>query len=327
MQFTLKTAKKRLVESSNAYGQNDLRDIVNNAIQHLSTMAGWERLRRVLRFCTVGPHFVLPQGCAGIVRACVNGRPTTVRAQDFRFLHSGPGEMARPPSGFCFVRASNIIDAGMKPVMFEPMAPFRVFATAPHAGGTGSANARIVVKGISPAGEFVQVVLSPAPESDGPSFTGVVVPATVFQNVTEVTLDGTDEYVTLYAEDVVTEVRWPIAVYNPFIEAPEFRHYDIRDVNPGQPIELLVECRIDPVPLVEDTDVVMLPSFNPIEWVVRGDWQMKAGETEAAQKYYSMAANWLKALEVVETTEQTSIVVNSVFDNSLGEVSMESVNI
>ena len=69
MQFTLKTAKTRLAGSSNAYGQNDLRDLINNAIQHLSTMAGWERLRRVLRFCAVGPHFVLPQGWASFAHA------------------------------------------------------------------------------------------------------------------------------------------------------------------------------------------------------------------------------------------------------------------
>ena len=69
------------------------------------------------------------------------------------------------------------------------------------------------------------------------------------------------------------------------------------------------------------------PSLNPVEWMIRGDWMMKAGETENAQKYYSMAANWLKALEVTEATAQTSVVVNSVFDNSMGEISMESVNI
>ena len=86
MQYTLGQAKKRLAASCNAYGQNDLRDLINNAIQALAGMTGWECLRKVLRFSSAGPGFVLPQGCAGLVRACVNGRPTTVRGQDFRFI-------------------------------------------------------------------------------------------------------------------------------------------------------------------------------------------------------------------------------------------------
>ena len=259
----------------------------------------------------------------GIIRACVNGRPTTVRSQDFRFLHSGPGELARPPSGFCPVRASNIVDAGMKPVMFEPVAPFRLLALVPGAVAVPQ-DAVVTVCGASPTGEYVREVLTPVVEAA--AVDAEAGPA-VFQTVHAVTVSGQSEYVTLYAEDLVTRARWPIALYNPLVEAPEFRHYEIRDIMPTQPVELIVECRIDPMPLVNDSDVVPLPSFNPIEWVVRGDWQMKAGETEAAQKYYAMAASWLKSLEVVEATEQTSIVVNSVFDNSLGEVSMESVNI
>ena len=344
MQYTLKSARRILRASSNAYGQNELRDSINRAIQSLAGMKGWVHLRKILRFVSEGPHFALPQGYAGIVRACVNGRPTTVRAQDFRFIQSGPGELSHPPSGFCPVRASNIVDVGMKPVMCEPRAPFRVFATAACASRerddgssyTGSADARIVVRGFSPSGELVRVELVPAKESvyasdgtlvAGDGTTELTVPDTQIQTVTEVTLDGTDEYVTLYAEDPLTDVRWPIALYNPYIEAPEFRHYEIAGVPPNVPVELLLECRIDPVPLVEDTDVLPLNSINPVEWAIRGDWQMKAGETEAAQKYYGMAANWLNALETTEGTVQTSVVVNSVLGNSFGEISAESVNI
>jgi hypothetical protein len=54
---------------------------------------------------------------------------------------------------------------------------------------------------------------------------------------------------------------------------------------------------------------------------------MKAGEVDQAQKYYNQAASWLKAQEVVKETTQTSLVVNSVFENSMGQLSAESVNI
>lgn len=335
MQYTLKTARKALAESSNAYGANDLRAMINRAIQNLSNMAGWQQLRKVLRFSAIGPHFVLPQGCAGLVRACVNGRPATIRAQDFRFIHSGPGDMIRPPSGFRPLGAANVLDIGMKPVMFEPSAPFYVFASTP----SGTSGTAVTVKGLTPEGELRAIPLKAqqAPEYDpltdeliaGTPIADMELPGVVFQQILEVTVEeGGSEYVTLYAADaVLSDHRFPIALYNPEVEAPEFRHYSISDIAPGQPIELLVETRIDPMPLVLETDVLPFPTLNPVEWMIRGDWYMKAGEVDQAQKYYSQAASWLKAQEVVKETMQTSLVVNSVFENSMGQLSAESVNI
>jgi Tfp pilus assembly protein PilF len=81
------------------------------------------------------------------------------------------------------------------------------------------------------------------------------------------------------------------------------------------------------MPLVLETDVLPFPTLNPVEWMIRGDWYMKAGEIDQAQKYYGQAASWLKSQEVVKETTQTSLVVNSVFENSMGQLSAESVNI
>lgn len=319
MQYTLASARRILRESSNAYGQNDLRDSINRAIQNLSGMAGWDRLRKVLRFHAVGPHFALPQGCAGIVRVCMNGHPATVRAQDFRFLQSGPGELNRLPPGFCPVRSSNVIDVGFKPVMFEPHGGFRLFAVS-QSGGV-----KIVVRGLAPDGDLVRQELTSLPDSALQDDFEVEGPE--LRVITEVTLPDAEERSFLYAEELATGRRYPIAAYHPMVEAPEFRHYELANVRPGQPVELLVECRIDPLPLVEETDVLALPSINPVEWMIRGDWCMKANETEAAQKYYGMAANWLKALEVTEATAEVPVVVNSRMLGSPGELTMDAFNI
>lgn len=334
MQYTLKRAKEVLVESSNAYGQNDLRRLINKAIQDLSGMAGWEQLRKVLRFSSVGPCFVLPQGCAGIVRACLNGKPATVRAQDFRFLLSGPGDIDRPPSGFMPLRTTNVLDLGMKPVMFEPRGCFYLFASSP----AGSVDPVLTIKGLTPDGELraLELTAQRAPVYDtstgelvdGVPYDEMTLSSVALQQIVEVTVSGASEYITLHAASAVSpEYRTPIAIYNPEVDAPEFRHYSLSGVRPDQPVELLVECRIDPLPLVLDTDIIPFSSLNPIEWMIRGDWMMRAGEVDNAQKYYNQAAAWLRAQEITKGTIQTSLVVNSAFDNSLGEVSMDSVNI
>ena len=117
--MTFGQAKEELAYSVNAYADRDLAKSINRALRALIALHPLKCLRKVYRFCSAGPEFVLPQGCAGLVRACVNGRPVTMRGQDFRFLQAGPGDMDRPG----FRPVSNVADLGVKPVMFEPGRP------------------------------------------------------------------------------------------------------------------------------------------------------------------------------------------------------------
>lgn len=354
MLYTLSKAKKALRESTNAYGQTDLRAMINRAIQSLAGMKGWERLRKVLRFPCVGPRFFLPQGCAGLVRACVNGHPATVRAQDFSFIHSGPGDMVHPPLGFMPVRAANVRDAGEEPVMFQPSAPCYLGVWSPKGAPVYSESGHVPVtlRCITPDGRYIRLGLGvnedPEYDSSGNHVSGApfnsepgavdessesdypIWDTTLVQCVTEVVLDVPDdygEYLVLYAKDHLRGTVYPLASYNPEVDIPVFRHYEISDIRPGCPVEILAETRLEPLPLVKDSDVLPFQNISPVEWVIRGDWAMKANEVDTAQKYYAQAAQWLQAQEVVDTTIQTAIVVNSSFVNSPGEVSIEAVNI
>lgn len=332
MRYTLAQATRRLQASASAYGVADVRDAINRAVETLSGMSGWECLRQVLRFASVGPCFTLPQGSAGLVRACVNGRPTTLRGQDFRFIQSGPGDLNSVPPGFARVAPSNILDDGESPVMVEPETPFRIYACSDGSEPAPS----ITVRGLSVDGREQTVVL---PVVSAPVYSGNVLVSgqkpddvdpdpTIFQTITKVTLnESASEYVTLYAEDADTYERFPLAVYNPTVMAPRFRRYSLAGVRPDQPIDLLVEVRIDPLPLVRPDDQLPFDGIGPVEWMIRSDWCMKSGEVDAAQKYVNQAVQWMKAKEVTNDTVQTPIVVNSLFDGSMGEISRDAFNV
>ena len=332
MRYTLAQATRRLQASASAYGVTDVRDAINRAVETLSGMSGWECLRQVLRFASVGPCFTLPQGSAGLVRACVNGRPTTLRGQDFRFIQSGPGDLNSVPPGFARVAPSNILDDGESPVMVEPETPFRIYACSDGSEPAPS----ITVHGLSVDGREQTVVL---PVASAPVYSGSVLVSgqkpddvdpdpTIFQTITKVTLnESASEYVTLYAEDADTYERFPLAVYNPTVMAPRFRRYSLAGVRPDQPIDLLVEVRIDPLPLVRPDDQLPFDGISPVEWMIRSDWCMKSGEVDAAQKYVNQAVQWMKAKEVTNDTVQTPIVVNSLFDGSMGEISRDAFNV
>jgi hypothetical protein len=61
--------------------------------------------------------------------------------------------------------------------------------------------------------------------------------------------------------------------------------------------------------------------------MLRADWQMKSGEVTQAQNYRNQAMAWLKSHEVVDDTKQTQVVINSVYNGSMGELSDEAENI
>lgn len=332
MRYTLGQAAKRLSAASHAYGACDVRESINRAIESLAGLAGWECLRHVFRFFSVGPCFALPQGSAGLVRACVNGRPVSVRGQDFRFLQSGPGDLNTVPPGFMRVNPSNIIDLGESPVMIEPPRPFRIFACS----DSTEPSPAITVRGITPEGRITTLVV---PVNSAPVYSGGTIVSgcrpeeaveltTVLQNISDVTVDDSSPgYITLYAEGVESGDRYAIAVYHPRIPVPRFRRYSLPGVKLDQPVELLVEARVEPLTLFRDDEPLPIDGIDPIRWMMDADWCMNSGEVDKARKYQESAMQWMKAKEVVKDTVQTTVVINSVFDNSMGEISKEAYNI
>lgn len=332
MRYTLGQAVKRLQATSHAYGITDVKDAINHAIESLSGLSGWECLRQVLRFSSVGPCITLPQGSAALVRVCVNGHPSTLRGQDFRFIHSGPGDLSAIPPGFSRVLTKNVIDLGESPVMSIPARPFRLYACS---DGTDAAPA-VTVTGVTVDGRLKTIILPviPAPVYSGTTLISGQKPedvapnSTIFQTITEVTLsDSAADYLTLYTEDVDSYDRVPIAVYHPAVHAPYFRRYSISGIGKDQPVDILAEVRIDPLPLVKNTDPLPFDGIDPVEWMIRADWSMKANEVDTAKKYIDQAMQWMKAKEVTDDRIQTAVIVNSVFDGSMGEISGEAFNI
>lgn len=319
--MTLGQACEELKPTRDAYGADDLKRSINKALRALMGLHPLRCFRRVFRFVSAGPRFVLPQGCAGLVRACVNGRPVTMRGQDFKFLLSGPGDMNRPP--FRAVETDNIYDLGEKPIMIEPHFPFKVFAYAED-----ESQPALKVRGYGPDGK--EVLAEPVPYNHDALVSGIEYtpePA-VFTEITSVVLgEGTSKYITLCAYDEVRDVAVTIALYNPRENTPSFRHYELMGWPQGKPVEILAEVRMGHIDAVDDNDRLIIDTAEPIEWMIRADWEMKAGETQKAGIYRSEAEKWLRQHEAVNETVQTKITVNSDYHGSPGEISDDAFNI
>lgn len=319
MQYTFAQACKAISPSLHTYGTTDVKAAVNKAIQALAGLSGWDCLRKVVRIISAQPEFALPQGCANLVRACINGTPVTVRGQDFQFLHSGPGDISKPPRGFLELPNSNIVDRGYHPVFIDPPAPFKLYAIS-----SGSAEPPLAVKAIDVSGRIIRcdVFVCDSGTTDvNPAYI-----AGPFSRIVSVTLDQcAKHYVELYCEGPKGE-RSLIATYHPEVKVPSFHRYEVQGKTRGS-VDILAEVRIDPMPLVEDTDIVPFDTLEPIEWMIQMAWCTRSGELDAAQKLSALATNWLKAKETVANKFQTVTIANSLYKGSLGELSAEAVNI
>lgn len=321
MQYTFEQACKAIAPAMHAYGTVDAKSAINKAIQALAGMSGWECLRKVVRVISAHPEFALPQGCAGLVRACINGDPVSIRGQDFQFLHSGPGDIRAVPKGYTELPNSNIIDRGYHPIFTDPVTPFKVFAVS-----TGDSEPPVVLKVVNSNGRIVHCDVDVADSGTDVAAFPEDDMAGDFLQILSVTLDRcASHYLDIYCQDA-TGQRYLIASCHPEVKVPVFHRYEIQGMTHG-PVDILAEVRIDPLPLVEDTDVVPFDTLEPIEWMTQMAWCTKSGELETAQKLSTLAVNWLKAKETVANKVQTILVANSLYKGSLGELSAEAVNI
>ena len=340
MLYTFGQAKKKLMSSTHAYvvgahrGNEvaDLADAINDAIQALAGMSGWDCLRKVVRIATASPVFALPQGCAGLVRACVAGRPVTVRGQDFEFLHSGPGDLRSPPHGYQTIPGHMILDRGTRPIEVVPPPCSSLVAYSAEEGQPD-----LVVKYVDPSGDVrtsslpvtaggIEDAVLCAQNAQTQGAPDIVVGAILSVNVSD-SASARPSLAAVYPDG--TPVR--LATYAPQVSVPSFHIYEVHGSYCGCPCggsyDILAEVRLEPLPLVEDTDVVPFDSLEPIEWMIHARWLTKAGEIDSAQKYQALAANWLKAREATDRSVQTSVVFNNLFSMSLGEPSMDAINI
>ena len=320
--FTFGQAKKLLNRSPYVQGTSDVGERINAAVAALAGLSGWEFLRRLVRTFSATPLFTLPQGVAGLTRLCVNGRPASIHGTDYQFLHSGPGDLeGYVRNGFRMLRSSDVADLGFSPTMVPLRGPTFLAATAAHVA-EGRAQAPLTVTGITSDGvravrkyDVAQGLFGAAPAYEAFHETR----DTAFLSIESVVLDShADDYITLWGMSQSGSVDM-LGHYHPSIQVPKFRQYRI-EAGPG-PFDILAEVRVDPLPLVNDEDVIPIPSIEPIKLMMLYESYLILNELTTAQQYMQQAVSWLQQMQVADNTVQTPVVQNTLFEGSGGEIS------
>lgn len=319
--YTFGQAKRMLSRAAYLHGKAPVGEQINDAVMALSGLNGWEFLRRIVRTCSATSLLTLPQGVAGLVRVCVNGEPASIHGTDYQFLHSGPGDLESFMSrGFRLVPGSDVADLGTSPVMAEPPGPVCLVAVSYH--HAERPQAPITVSGLSPTGEritqkldVVEGTVGVYPEyelfraNEGTQFS--VIDAVVLD-------DAADDYISLFGMSPFGAFVH-LGHYHPSVKVPKFRRYKLKTSRPG-PYDILAEVRIDPLPMVNDEDIVPLPSLEPIKLMMLYDVNLAMNEMQTAQQYLQQAVQWLQQMQVADNTVQTPVVQNVLLEGSGGDV-------
>lgn len=325
MQFTLRQARTALATYAHDHSTLNLVASINDAVLSLSSYDAWARLRKVMRLKIKGPYFSLPQDAASVVRACVNGIPTSVLGQEYRFLSSGPGDLSTIPTGFHFLDPG-VIDLGVFPTMRELREPS--YLVAYLSDTANSQQPDLVVTGHTESGELRTFHLTPARREAVLDSVEFYVTDCKLVDVTSVVIDGAaSAYINLYATPAKenlwkdADTGYDIGKYHPEIIAPEFHRYMIPGLPEGKSVELLCEVRINPLPLVDDNDVLPFSSLEPVKYAMMANRYFTLGEIDAGIKYRDLAAQMLMQADKTEEKKQSFVVENMLYANSMGEMS------
>ena len=329
MPQTFGQAKKALARYASAYDLADIGAAINTAIEELVSSKNWQKFHKVRRFLVYSGYFPIPQDCEAVIRAAVNGKPVDLHGLDYEFLNSGQGDLDYIQAGYA--PTHGIQDLGYFPTMYDIVEEDGIKLCA---FGTDSlSGSEIRMTGTKANGDLVSESIYYSTWSEATGIDGVsaatVTAATASKSavcdVARIVLpEGVSSYISLYA---LHEGEFTfLSRMHPSIRIPEFRRYRIPGFSDTEDAyyRVLAEVKVRPLPLVADTDVIPFDSLLPIQYMLQSMCSMNSGEIKTADDYRQRALVFLAARENTQQERQGVVVLNTQYDGSLGQASVET---
>lgn len=329
MPQTFGQAKKALARYASAYDLADIGAAINTAVDELSSSSNWQRLRKIRRFLVYTSYFPIPQDCEAVLRAAVNGTPIDLHGMDYEFLNSGSGDMDYVQAGYAPI--NGIQDLGFSPTMYDITNEDGVKLCA--FGADSLTGESIKVVGVKANGDVVTETIAFTTWSESTGIDGVnlstvtaaVASQSLMCDVTRIVLpEGASSYISLYA---LADGEFTfLSRMHPSIRVPEFRRYRIPGFTDTEDAyyRVLAEVKIRPLPLVSDSDVMPFDSLLPVQYMLQSMCSMNSGEVKTADDYRQRAIMALASRENTQQERQGIVVLNTQYDGSIGQASVET---
>lgn len=119
--------------------------------------------------------------------------------------------------------------------------------------------------------------------------------------------------ISVFALDTVTGAQTPLAVYDPGDTNPAFAQYYLHAAccNPQPTWSAVAMVKLKFIPVVADTDIVMIPNLHALALFIKGERFAEAGDRANALAYQADAVKELN-LQLADVSEdnQIPIVIN-----------------
>lgn len=283
---------------------------INEAVQRLSTKAGWPGLIQCVRMCAYNGCITCGRDIRKILKAKIDGEFTNVFDKWYEFLEGGPGMLSDDTSSFI-----DLIDRDQVVTQYEIPEPMRVMV---FSDTIELATSCVLIRGFDETNREVRS------QVDGAWIMGEYVPITrdvgyytqsKYSMITSVQKPVTNGYVYLSAvtaddwSDPGTFTREHLAGYHPDETRPEYRRYAFKTdaysvlLDRSYRVNALVKMRL--VPMTRLTDICLIDNMPAIKMMLQAMRYYDSGDLNKGREYEKQAERIL--LEDVDDFETVQV--------------------
>jgi hypothetical protein len=262
---------------------------LNRATEELLRTGDYPSIVDRYKVVTQNRMLALPYYLDRIIGVSVDKVGYELRRPWIEFDQYGPGSQEE------YTGVDLVLDKEDAPTFFDiPNEDGRTYTLKLDSTGIEVGTERILVKGYDENGDWIRTEESVSGTYiDGIYITIDTTTTQKFTEVTQITKDATKGYLTLTAVDDLA-VETVIGEYHPTELNPSYRRYFIPFLTDDvEPTTVRIRARKRYIPMVNDTDQLLIPNVDALENMIIAQTKRKAQKAQEYQTFKSLAINCL----------------------------------
>ena len=286
---------------------------LNRATEELLRTGDYPSVVDRYKVSTQNRMLALPYYLDRILGISVNKTGYEMRRPWIEFDQYGPGTQEE------YTGVDLVLDKEDAPTFLDiPNVDGRTYTLKLDSTGIEVGTERMLIKGFDDNGDWIRSLESGS-YIDGIYVTIDTITSQKFSQVTQIVKDATKGYLTLSARDDLG-VDTVIGEYHPSETNPSYRRYYIPFLtDTTDAVTVRIRARKRYVPLVADTDQLLIPNIDALENMIIAQAKRKAQKADEYQIFKNLAINCLVEEANSYNGKQQSSVIKFSKDFALGD--------
>ena len=292
--------------------QDEFRQRVNDAVERLMYRGDWPGTILPIQLTVQRGIVTFPRQVARVRKINVTRHYIPIWNDWYTFLpyYWGAGECCGPFLAWLDPFSPSLTAYGMSCTFAQPPTASCVLQVQGIPADTGAV---IQVFGTDPTGNALRTDNGDGTFSDGLSFTinqPITIGTDLVQYVSRVIKPVTQGQVLLGSLDTISGVSTPLAVYDPGDTNPSFAQYNLHGAccNPVVNWSAVALVKLKFVPVIADSDLVMIPNLHALALFIKGVRYAEQGDRASGLGFQADAVKELN-LQLWDNTPDNQIAI------------------